>query len=64
MISRCGEEEIPVYLNSTPKGIYGWNLKNINIKWEINNINPATTDFDRNHKVDKEVGYLNLKEAK
>jgi len=64
MINKCTKEETVVYLNSTPKGIYGWNLKNLNVEWEINKLNPATTDFDRNKKVKKEVGYLNVKQAK
>jgi len=64
MIAKCGSNETPVYLNSTPKGIYGWNLKNLKIEWETNNLNPATTDFDRNKRIPKEVGYLNIKEAK
>jgi hypothetical protein len=64
MIDKCKQGETPVYLNSTPKGIYGWNLRNVSIEWEVNQLNPATTDFERNKKVKKEVGYLNIKQAK
>lgn len=64
MIHKCNKGEVPVYLNSTPKGIYGWNLRNLSIEWEINKLNPATTDFDKNYKVPKEVGYLHIKKAK
>lgn len=64
IIEKCKNLEIPIYLNSTPKGIYGWNLLNQSIDWEVNTINPSTTDFKNNKKVKKEVGYLNLNTAK
>ena len=50
----------PLYINSTPKGIYSFDLSEIKPKWIVNNLNPATTDFSDNGKVYKEVAYLEL----
>jgi hypothetical protein len=47
MIQECEKHlDIPVYINSTPKGIYSFNLHLIEPIWEINNKNPATTYFN------------------
>lgn len=48
------------YINSTPRGIYSFNIKKINEpKWEIN-LMPKTTQFENTSKVEKIVGYLNI----
>jgi Holliday junction resolvase len=54
---------IPVYINSTPVGIYVFKLNEVDISWETKKM-PATTDFTRKEKVDKVVGFLNLTKAK
>ena len=52
------------YINSTPQGIFSFNLKKIEEpNWWVEEM-PATTDFDRCKRVNKEVGYLNIKDAK
>jgi len=51
MIKECEKHlDIPVYINSTPKGIYSFNLHLIEPIWEINNKNPATTYFNNREK--------------
>jgi hypothetical protein len=53
----------PIYINSTPVGIYVFNLSAVEIDWQTKKM-PATTDFARKEKVDKVVGFLNLTKAK
>lgn len=65
MILECSKHnDIPLYINSTPKGIYIFNLLKINPIWEINSKNPATTNFGSYDRVEKEVCYLDIAEAK
>lgn len=65
MIKKCDEHlDTPMYFNSTPKGIYGFNLNLVQPNWEINDKNPATTYFSNNEKIEKEVAYLQISEAK
>lgn len=52
------------YINSTPQGIFSFNLNKIEEpNWWIEEM-PASTDFDRSQRINKEVGYLNIKDAK
>jgi hypothetical protein len=52
------------YICSTPKGVYEWNLTALAVpQWQIKAM-PATTDFQRNHFVDKEVGFLHINQAR
>ena len=54
---------LPFYINSTPLGIYSFDLTDMpEPKWVTHQM-PATTEFDRNEKVDKIVGYLAIEEA-
>jgi len=55
---------IPLYICSTPEGIWEFNLDVLNIKWEDRDNLPATTQFDNNEKVVKTVGYLHIKNGK
>jgi hypothetical protein len=65
MILECSKHnDIPLYINSTPKGIFIFNLLKITPIWEINSKNPASTHFGNYDKVPKEVCYLNIAEAK
>lgn len=65
MIIECEKHlDIPIYINSTPKGVFSFNLHLIQPDWEINNKNPATTHFANNEKIEKEVTYLNINKAK
>ena len=53
---------LAVYVNSTPLGIYIWNLSLIRIDWQQEQM-PATTDFQNGNKVNKIVGYLPISKA-
>lgn len=65
MIDKCSEDlDTPMYINSTPKGIYSFNLNLIQPNWEINNKNPATTYWSKSEKTLKEVAYLEISKAK
>jgi hypothetical protein len=49
---------VPVYICSTPEGIWGWNLHKVPVpNWEAREM-PATTEFENTEKVMKVVGYL------
>lgn len=52
----------PLYINSTPKGIYLWKLDEQDIEWSERPL-PKTTDFDRTENVKKKVGYLKVANA-
>jgi hypothetical protein len=54
---------LPLYVNSTPEGIYKWDLSSVDIEWKVENKHPATTTFHNNRRVEKEVGYLDVEEA-
>ena len=52
------------YINSTPIGVFSFNLNKIEEpNWWVEEM-PASTDFNRSQRVNKEVGYLNIKDAK
>lgn len=48
------------YINSTPRGIYSFNIAKIREPIWLVRLMPQTTDFERNNKVEKVVGYLNI----
>jgi di/tripeptidase len=50
----------PIYINSTPNGIYLWYLSDNDIEWKIETKHPATTSFSNTNRVAKEVGYLSV----
>jgi len=50
----------PIYINSTPKGVWAFNLNYVQPLWYMQDNLPKTTDFENNEKVTKEVGYLNV----
>jgi hypothetical protein len=53
----------PVYINSTPIGIWAFYLDEFSPVWE-NRSMPKTTDFSNNQKISKRVGYLNVNQGK
>ena len=53
----------PVYINSTPIGIWVFYLDDQYIQWEERDM-PRTTDFNNNEKISKKVGYLNINNGK
>jgi hypothetical protein len=50
----------PIYINSTPKGVWAFNLNYVQPRWYMQDNLPKTTEFENNEKVTKEVGYLNV----
>jgi hypothetical protein len=64
LIARADElGYLAVYVNSTPLGIYLWNLYNDNaIDWQQEQM-PATTDFQNGNKISKVVGFLPISKA-
>lgn len=54
---------LPVYICSTPEGIYGFSLRKFRIEWEDRQL-PASTDFDNKEMITKKVGYLPVASAK
>jgi hypothetical protein len=53
----------PAYINSTPRGIYAWDLYRIKEPiWE-ERILPATTNFENRDQIRKVVGFLPITEA-
>jgi hypothetical protein len=50
------------YINSTPLGIYGWNLSLLTIDWQTEQM-PATTDFENANQIGKVVGFLPISKA-
>ena len=64
LISECfGSDETPLYICSTPKGIYCYNLFLADPRWEINSENPATTNFSNKKRVEKVVAYISIDKA-
>jgi len=64
LITQSAERDlIPYYINSTPQGIYSFDLMDVPEPiWQVHYL-PASTEFDRVEKVDKLVGYLDINEA-
>jgi hypothetical protein len=48
------------YINSTPKGIFSFNLSKINEPEWVVGMMPKTTEFENNEKIPKVVGYLDI----
>ena len=48
------------YINSTPRGIYSFNISKIQEPIWLIKLMPKTTEFEDNEKVKKIVGYLNI----
>ena len=64
LITQAAERDlVPFYINSTPTGIYSFDLMDLAEPVWFNHQMPATTEFDRLDKVEKLVGYLPIEEA-
>lgn len=64
LITQAAERDlIPFYINSTPEGIFSFDLMDLPEPEWVTHRMPATTDFSRNNKIDKLVGYFPLEEA-
>jgi hypothetical protein len=55
-------KSVPMYINSTPNGVYRFNLDFINPRWTKRQ-QPKTTEFENNLKVEKVVGFLNINDS-
>lgn len=63
MIAKCDDNlDIPMYINSTPKGIYRFNLYIVKPVWEIQYHN-KTTEFGNKNKIPKEIAMLPVVDA-
>lgn len=52
----------PWYINSTPQGVYGFNLKIIKMTWTLRQL-PATTTFNNPQTISKTVTYLKISQG-
>jgi hypothetical protein len=51
----------PFYINSTPQGIYAFNLRKITVTWTTRRL-PAST-YNKTAPVDKEIALLHIDKA-
>ena len=64
LITQAAERDlIPFYINSTPLGVFSFDLMDVPEPEWFNHWMPATTEFSRSNKVSKLVGYLPIEEA-
>ena len=54
---------LPFYINSTPNGIFSFDLSDIAEPEWVTHKMPATSEFSNRTKVDKLVGYLRIQDA-
>ena len=59
--SRTGARTL--YINATPKGIYEFDLGALNAPEWISKALPAKTDYPNGDKVDKIVGFIDIRHA-
>ena len=50
----------PIYVCSTPEGVWEFDLSFIDIQWEDRGDLPATSQFENQERVTKQVGYLDI----
>lgn len=63
LIKKCEDNnDTPIYINSTPKGIYRFNLYFVKPKWEVQYHN-KTTQFSNTNKIAKEIAMLPIVDA-
>lgn len=63
MIFKCDDNlDIPMYINSTPEGIFRFNLYLVSPEWFSKNLR-ATTEFANKKWVSKEIAMLDVKDA-
>ena len=54
----------PLYINSTPQGVFVWDLDTVDVEFKVEHKHPATTAFGNRQRVPKEVGYLDVENAR
>ena len=55
---------VPLYINHTPNGIFSFRLNDLDLNWETNTKNPATSEFANRLRVQKTVSYIPISDAK
>ncbi len=50
------------YVNSTPKGVFSFNLMKLDYDW-VDMKMPKQTDFSNTNKVSKKIAYLNINDS-
>ena len=64
LITQAAERDlIPFYINSTPLGVFSFDLMDVAEPEWVSHWMPATTEFARSNKVSKLVGFLPIEEA-
>ena len=64
LITQSAERDlIPFYINSTPLGVYSFDLMDIPEPEWYKQTMPATSEFENQEKITKSVGYLDIEEA-
>jgi hypothetical protein len=64
LITQAAERDLtPFYINSTPEGVFSFDLMDVPEPEWVSHWMPATTEFARSQKISKLVGYLALEEA-
>jgi hypothetical protein len=56
--------EIPLYINSTPEGIFSFDLRTIDPVWITDKIMPKTTEHNTKTKIQKTYGLININQGK
>ena len=54
--------DIPMYINSTPQGVYAFNLGELVPIWEEKMLR-ETTDFGRYNQINKQVMFIKISES-
>ena len=63
MVLKCNDNlDIPIYINSTPEGIYRFNLFEIKPNWEVKYLKKTTT-FANGNQIPKEIAMLPVIDA-
>ena len=64
LITQAAERDlVPYYINSTPAGIFSFDLMDVpEPVWKSHQM-PATTQFENENKIEKLVGYIPIEEA-
>lgn len=63
VVAECNKHgDVPVYINSTPSGIYAFDMREHDGIWEIRNM-PKTTHFSNKSFIQKEVGYFYVEQG-
>jgi hypothetical protein len=64
LITQSAERDlIPYYINSTPQGVYSFDLMDLPEPEWLTQRMPVTSEFSNRSKVDKRVGYLDIEEG-